>query len=95
MRAQEFVGEKWSQKYKSSINCANPKGFSQRAHCAGRRKNEDLNEFAPEGWDKDNGCDPTFYSDVEKLKKVADVKSKLLKKEESKAKELKASKSKK
>jgi hypothetical protein len=71
MRAQEFVGEKWSQKYKSSINCANPKGFSQRAHCAGRRKNEDLNEFAPDGWDKDNGCDPTFYSDVEKLKKVA------------------------
>ena len=41
MRAQEFVGEKWSAKYKSSINCANPKGFSQRAHCAGRRKNED------------------------------------------------------
>jgi hypothetical protein len=41
MRAQECVGEKWSAKYKSSINCANPKGFSQRAHCAGRRKNED------------------------------------------------------
>jgi hypothetical protein len=32
------VEEKWSQKYKSSINCANPKGFSQRAHCAGRKK---------------------------------------------------------
>ena len=47
MRAQEFVSEKWSAKYKRSINCANPKGFSQRAHCAGRRKNEDLNEFAP------------------------------------------------
>ena len=33
--------EKWSQKYKSSINCNNPKGFSQRAHCQGRKKNED------------------------------------------------------
>ncbi len=34
------VMEKWSAKYKSSINCANPKGFSQRAHCQGRRKTE-------------------------------------------------------
>ena len=30
--------EKWSAKYKKSINCANPKGFSQKAHCAGRKK---------------------------------------------------------
>lgn len=41
MRAEEFVTEKWSAKYKRSINCSNPKGFSQRAHCAGRKKNED------------------------------------------------------
>ncbi len=42
MRAEEFVNEKWSAKYKRSINCANPRGFSQRAHCAGRKKhNED------------------------------------------------------
>ena len=41
MRAQEFITEKWSEKYKRSINCSNPKGFSQRAHCAGRKKNED------------------------------------------------------
>lgn len=32
------VTEKWSAKYKRSINCSNPKGFSQRAHCQGRRK---------------------------------------------------------
>lgn len=30
--------EKWSTKYKRSIDCSNPKGFSQRAHCDGRRK---------------------------------------------------------
>jgi len=30
--------EKWSQKYKKSINCNNPKGFSQKAHCAGKKK---------------------------------------------------------
>jgi hypothetical protein len=35
---EDYIDEKWSQKYKSSINCANPKGFSQRAHCAGRKK---------------------------------------------------------
>jgi hypothetical protein len=33
----------WSEKYKRSIDCNNPKGFSQRAHCQGRKKrmNED------------------------------------------------------
>jgi len=38
MRAQEFIAEKWSAKYKRSINCSNPRGFSQRAHCQGRKK---------------------------------------------------------
>lgn len=30
--------EKWSKKYKKSINCNDPKGFSQKAHCAGKKK---------------------------------------------------------
>ena len=30
--------EDWSQKYKKSIDCNNPKGFSQKAHCQGRKK---------------------------------------------------------
>ena len=34
----DYIDEKWSNKYKRSINCANPRGFSQRAHCAGRKK---------------------------------------------------------
>ena len=29
---------RWSVKYKKGINCSNPKGFSQRAHCQGRKK---------------------------------------------------------
>jgi hypothetical protein len=29
--------EKWTEKYKRSINCDNPKGFSQKAHCQGRK----------------------------------------------------------
>jgi len=34
----DYIEEKWSDKYKKSINCSNPKGFSQKAHCAGRKK---------------------------------------------------------
>ena len=34
----DYIDEKWSQKYKRSIDCSHPKGFSQRAHCAGRKK---------------------------------------------------------
>ena len=30
--------EGWSKKYKDSINCSHPKGFSQKAHCAGKKK---------------------------------------------------------
>ena len=38
------ITEKWSNKYKRSINCNNPKGFSQKAHCAGRKKKESIEE---------------------------------------------------
>jgi hypothetical protein len=34
----DIILERWTKKYKKSINCSNPKGFSQKAHCAGRRK---------------------------------------------------------
>ena len=36
------VKEGWSDKYKKSIDCNNPKGFSQKAHCAGRKKKESM-----------------------------------------------------
>ena len=41
--------KKWSDKYKKSINCDNPKGFSQRAHCQGKKKSvkeENLQEIS-------------------------------------------------
>lgn len=49
MLLRELLTEKWSEKYKRSINCSNPKGFSQRAHCQGRNKEEDFhpNETPP------------------------------------------------
>ena len=45
MRASEILTEKWSKKYKSSINCSHPKGFSQRAHCAGKKKHTESVEM--------------------------------------------------
>ena len=44
------VSEAWSAKYKKSIDCDNPKGFSQRAHCRGRKMNEQSCPIC--------GCDP-------------------------------------
>jgi hypothetical protein len=38
-RRRKILGGKWSMKYKKSINCRNPKGFSQRQHCKYGRKN--------------------------------------------------------
>jgi hypothetical protein len=37
-KEQDEVTEKWSEKYKKSIDCSSPKGFSQKAHCDGRKK---------------------------------------------------------
>jgi hypothetical protein len=38
---KQGVAEDWSKKYKSSINCSHPKGFSQKAHCAGKKKHNE------------------------------------------------------
>jgi pyrimidine deaminase RibD-like protein len=35
---EDALDEKWTKKYKRSIDCSHPKGFSQRAHCQGRKK---------------------------------------------------------
>ena len=34
--------EAWSKKYKDSINCNNPKGFSQKAHCKSKSVQENV-----------------------------------------------------
>ena len=43
----EKTNEDWSEKYKRSIDCDNPKGFSQKAHCQGREK---MNEESIPFW---------------------------------------------
>jgi hypothetical protein len=38
-------GGKWSLKYKRSINCNRPRGFSQRQHCKYGRKNSGRRKY--------------------------------------------------
>jgi hypothetical protein len=76
MAEEQELDEKWSQKYKSSINCANPKGFSQKAHCAGRTKNEDVEEGEQQpGADyrdpKEVDYDDEYDAMVARVKKLA------------------------
>ena len=44
-QGSQGVAEGWSEKYKRSINCSHPKGFSQRAHCAGKKKHNESTEM--------------------------------------------------
>jgi hypothetical protein len=39
-RFSKKIGGKWSMKYKKSINCNRPKGFSQKQHCKYGRKSK-------------------------------------------------------
>ena len=41
--------EKWSEKYKKSIDCDNPKGFSQKAHCQSKTKKKETKEATGTG----------------------------------------------
>jgi hypothetical protein len=41
----EPMREGWSEKYKRSIDCSHPKGFSQKAHCAGKKKHNESVEL--------------------------------------------------
>jgi hypothetical protein len=38
MASRKRFGGKWSIKYKKSIDCNHPKGFSQKQHCKYGRK---------------------------------------------------------
>ena len=77
MKINEILTEKWSAKYKKSINCSHPKGFSQRAHCAGKRKHNESAELAEEfdliesiieGLAEHNGVDSeVIWEDLESL----------------------------
>jgi hypothetical protein len=37
-KSKKIARRKWSMKYKKSINCSRPKGFSQKQYCKYGRK---------------------------------------------------------
>lgn len=80
-----ILQEKWSAKYKRSIDCKNPKGFSQRAYCQGRKKNEGNDPKVGTG-KKPEGSGRRLYTDEDpsdtvsvKFSTVQDIKDTLSK----------------
>lgn len=80
MSSKVETNEKWSEKYKKSIDCNNPKGFSQRAHCQGKKKKkvqENLTEAErtfmaklrdlAKKYAQDNSKDTTTKEKIEKI----------------------------
>jgi hypothetical protein len=57
------MNEGWSDKYKKSIDCNNPKGFSQRAHCQGKKKVSEETKY--DRYDKEK---KKFAKDDRKMK---------------------------
>lgn len=75
----EQLSEKWSKKYKDSINCSNPKGFSQKAHCKGKKKkqNEDVEHFPNDNLEyigncTENECIDEIFGDVNEFARLVD-----------------------
>ena len=57
------MNEGWSDKYKKSIDCNNPKGFSQKAHCQGKKKVSESTKY--DKYDKEK---KQFAKDNRKMK---------------------------
>ena len=79
---EEDVTEKWSEKYKKSIDCSHPKGFSQKAHCASKRKKSETKEATGSGsagafegplFGGDSNFGKKSNSETPKLTKESDV----------------------
>ena len=64
INVDDEINEKWSEKYKKSIDCNNPKGFSQRAHCQGRKKRETKESMGADSAGAFEG--PTFGGVIKK-----------------------------
>jgi hypothetical protein len=66
---EEEIGEKWSEKYKKSIDCSHPKGFSQRAHCQGKKKKSENKEATGSGGGVGGFEGPIAFKDSEFVRK--------------------------
>ena len=79
-KGESELEEKWSEKYKKSIDCSHPKGFSQRAYCQCKKKKSETKEAtgsgggvgafeAPVGF-KDSEFVRKSFAETPKLKKI-------------------------
>ena len=57
------MNDGWADKYKKSIDCNNPKGFSQKAHCQGKKKVSEATKY--DKYDKEK---KQFAKDDRKMK---------------------------
>ena len=69
VEVSDDLQEKWSEKYKKSIDCDNPKGFSQRAHCQGKER--DANEST--GASSAGGYSAPAFGQVIKKKEITKI----------------------
>jgi hypothetical protein len=67
MKESNEIDEKWSEKYKKSIDCKHPKGFSQKAHCQGKKKKENQDST---GSGSAGGYSAPLFGSIEKPKKI-------------------------
>ena len=56
-------GGKWSDKYKRSIDCDNPKGFSQKQHCKSKGEDKRIPEKKKDGTKRPKSEHPDLYTD--------------------------------
>lgn len=75
---EEELKEKWTKKYKKSINCADPKGFSQRAHCAGRRARQSGKKTASASVNENKDSSLSYQSVSDMLSNFLPMAAKLL-----------------
>ena len=61
------LAEAWSKKYKKSIDCNNPKGFSQRAHCAARRKRQKGGKTTSNPLNENNNVEIHNYKKLDRI----------------------------
>ena len=74
----------WSEKYKKSIDCNNPKGFSQKSHCAGKKKRNEttktthtemkLSDYMPKGFEMGKVYSNPYHTAFSTIKEQETIK---------------------
>jgi hypothetical protein len=76
VKEEDDMSEEWSEKYKKSIDCSHPKGFSQRAHCQGRKKKQKSETKEVKDLNLSDDNKDMVHGIVDILNQVKDIKNK-------------------